>query len=87
MYQEIRRHCVAVHGVDLSTYVTRQHPRGFSEFTVLGAYARERHRPMFDWVPSESEGSYPRFCNWFWSWGGLDQEVRDYLESIIGGRS
>lgn len=83
LYAELRSHCHALHGVALADYVLAQPPRGFSEFNALGAYAHRFHHDEFAWPVLESTRQQPRHCRWYWSWGGLDAELRRELEALL----
>jgi hypothetical protein len=50
LYSQVREFCQHRHGVSLETYVTRQPPRGFSEFNALGGYAYLHYPNAFEWV-------------------------------------
>jgi hypothetical protein len=77
LYEEVRRHCIARHRTDLASYVLSRSPRGFSEFTVLGAYALARHPAAFEWV--DQSARLPQVCRWFWSWDRVTPAVRREL--------
>jgi hypothetical protein len=87
IYAEVRAHAFRRHGVDIGTYVTRQPPRGFSEFNVLGAYAYRYHRAQFAWVDTSRDDAGAPLCHWYWSWGGLDASRRAQIEFHLGARS
>jgi hypothetical protein len=82
IYGEVRAHAMAVHGVDIETYLAAQPPRGFSEFNVLGALAWARHRGEFVWIDAETSPPAPR-CRWYWSWGGIDVKTRQDIQRIL----
>jgi hypothetical protein len=87
LYDSVRRHAVAAHGVDLETYLDAQPPRGFSEFNVLGAYAWRCAPDRFLWAHA-NEDQPPRdpHCRWYWSWGGLDRYTRLEIQQILDER-
>jgi hypothetical protein len=82
LYPLVRAHAIAVHGVDIETYLAAQPVRGFSEFNVLGALAWARHRDEFAWV-DDNEITEAPYCRWFWSWGGLDAATRQQIQQIL----
>jgi hypothetical protein len=84
LYGRLREFCVARHAVPIDRYVGACPPRGFSEFNVLGAFAH-RHAPeLLEFVPRESA---PRpCCDWHWSWGGLDDGLRQRIERMLAHR-
>lgn len=85
LYEEVREHCRARHGVELASYVLSQPHRGFSEFNALGAYGFSRHRARFDWLDVTRGEAGPTHCRCYWSWGGLTPAVRADLARVVGG--
>jgi hypothetical protein len=83
LYPELRGHCRDRHGVDVDEYVLGRPPRGFSEFTVLGNFARRFHREAFDWVDAE-DAAAPHWCRWYWSWEGLTAQTLAELRRVVG---
>lgn len=86
LYPQLREHAVAVHGVDLETYITRQPARGFSEFNVLGAFAWQRHRERFTWIDTSVTPAGDPVCRWYWSWGGIDDSACAEIRAILDAR-
>jgi hypothetical protein len=83
IYPEVRAHGVAAHGVDIETYIAAQPPRGFSEYNILGAFAWERHPEHFEWLDAGDSPPGEPHCRWYWSWGGIDDEIRSEIGAIL----
>lgn len=83
IYPEVRAHVVTRHGVDIETYIAAQPPRGFSEYNVIGAFAWERHRERFEWLDVSVSPPGEPHCRWYWSWGGIDDEIRSEIQAIL----
>ena len=84
LYAELRRHALDRFGEPIERYVTRQPPRGFSEFNALGAWAY-RHAPELLRFVSLAAAP-PPCCDWHWSWGGLPPALRRQLEGTNAPR-
>lgn len=83
LYERLREHAVATHGVDIEEYVRAQPPRGFSEFNALGGFAWRRYRELFVWVDTSVGSPTPTHCRWYWSWGGIDAATRLEIAEIL----
>jgi hypothetical protein len=83
LYHEVRQHAVDLHGVSLEEYVRKRPPRSFSEFNVLGGFAYERRRDRFSWIDTSLEDMGEPLCRWYWSWGGIDAEIRAEIEQLL----
>jgi hypothetical protein len=83
LYEELRDHAMATHGVDVETYIKAQPVRGFSEYNTLGAFAWHRHRTRFAWIDITDAMATEPFCRWYWSWGGIDDAIRTEIEGIL----
>jgi hypothetical protein len=83
LYHELRSHCRRFHGVGIDEYVLDRPPRGFSEFTVLGNFARRFHPDAFDWINADDDRA-PEWCRWYWSWEGLNRDTEAELKRLVG---
>jgi hypothetical protein len=83
IYNCLREHVASLHGISLEDLILAQPPRGFSEFNVLGAYAFYHHPEKFHWLDVAAWPSAREHCRTFWSWGGIDETVRQELEQIL----
>jgi uncharacterized protein DUF6492 len=83
LYEEVREHAFSAHRLSLERYVTTRPPRGFSEFNVLGAWAKAHHPDSFVWIDIAEHGPVEQVCRWYWSWGGLDDGTREEIEGAI----
>jgi len=83
LYGRLREYVIAMHGVDIETYVTAQGPRGFSEFNGLGAFAWRHYRDRFIWVDTTTSPPSRPHCQWYWSWGGIDPATRAEIQAIL----
>jgi hypothetical protein len=83
LYTEIRKHALQMHGVSLRQYVISRPRPVFSEFNVLGAYAYERHRELFQWVDLQAVDRVEYVCRYYWSGGGLTPRIRREIEAIL----
>jgi len=87
LYPRIREFCHKTHGMIVSDYIRTQPLRAFSEFNVMGAYAWQYHREMFDFVNTMDVNMPVPVAKQFHSWGGLTDEIRRELETILSGGS
>lgn len=83
IYNCLREHVAALHGRPLEDLVMAQPARGFSEFNVLGAYAYYYHPEEFSWLDVSAWLPAREHCRIFWSWGGIDETVRQELERLL----
>jgi hypothetical protein len=81
----LREFCWATHQLILSDYIKKQPHREFSEFNALGAYAWEFHRDKFQWINTVKAEIDPPFVRQFFSWGGLTEEVKAEIQTILSG--
>ena len=85
LYDELRKNCFSNHNLILSDYIRKQPYREFSEFNVLGAMAFIHHQDDFEWI-NTTKGEMPEpFARQFFSWGGLTDEVKAEIQTILGG--
>lgn len=85
LYPALRGYCQDRHGRDMESYVMSRPPRGFSEFNVLGAYALRHHAAAFSFVPMGEAAAADAYCDWYWSWGGLTDDIRRRIEVNLAG--
>lgn len=98
LYPRVREFCNKQHGMIISQYIRNQPLRAFSEFNVLGAYAWEFHRSMFDFVNTITAGQrwddaqggmvyeMPEpMAKQYHSWGGITPEIRTEIENTLRG--
>ena len=83
LYAQVRRFCLARHGVELANYMLTRPPRGFSEFNALGAFAYRYHPEEFHWVDLSCHDPGPPLCRWYWSREGITPETREEIETIL----
>lgn len=84
LYPELRTYAENIHGMDIETYITTRPSRCFSEFNALGAYAYARHNNRFVWIDNSRADPGELFCRWYWTWGGIDKDLRDEIETVLG---
>ncbi len=76
LYPAVRKHIEHAHGMSFKGYVySTADAKNFSESNVLGAYAWEYRRHLFEWVNLGVGNNAQRFgmpVIQFWSHGGLD---------------
>jgi hypothetical protein len=73
IYGDLRRTCRERLGCNLTDYVLRQCADNFSEFTVLGAFARQQYLNFFDWREPDDLPDWP--CIQFWGRAGLTPDI------------
>ena len=83
IYGAFREHTRALHGRSAEHYILAQPPRGFSEFNALGAYAFYYHPQHFSWFDVSVGSPSAGHCRAFWSWGGIDDRIRQDIESLL----
>lgn len=80
IYGEFRKWMQKKHGMSVDDWIIKQPGHEFSEFNTLGQWAYEFHRDKFTWLePIE----FPKYCNQYWSWGGVTPEIKGIIENII----
>lgn len=85
LYPRVREFCNKQHGMIISQYIRNQPMRAFSEFNVLGAYAWEFHRSMFDFVNTIKVNMPAPVAKQYHSWGGITPEIKTEIENTLRG--
>jgi len=85
LYSKLREFSSQTHKRIISQYIRNQPLRAFSEFNVLGAYAWEFHHDAFEWVNTIETPLPPPFAKQFFSWGGITDEVKKEIDTILSG--
>jgi len=85
LYDELRKFCFGTHNLLLGDYVRKQPYREFSEFNALGAYAFQFNHSLFHWVDTTQAQLPEPFARQFYSWGGLTEQVKAEIQTILGG--
>lgn len=83
LYQAFREHVALLHGRSLEDYVLNQPPRGFSEFNALSAFAFHYHASTFHWIDENNWPLQKHHCQVHWSWGGMDDKIKEQLEALL----
>ncbi len=83
LFPRLREYCHAKHGRIISEYIKNQPYREFSEFNALGAFAYEKYRDKFAWVNTEEVRMPPAVVRQFFSWGGITEEVKSEIDTIL----
>lgn len=68
---------------DPEKYITSQPHREFSEYNVIGAYIHKFCAEKYYVLNTSTEALPEKFCEQFWSWGGITPEVREQLEKFL----
>jgi len=87
LYPKLRQFCFDKHKVTLGDYVKAQTYREFSEFNALGAYAWFFEHDKFHWVNTMEGEMPPPFARQFWSYGGINDEVKAEIQMILSGET
>lgn len=83
LYPELRRFCVATHGLSVAEYVLAQPSRGFSEFNALGGFAWHRYRGAFTWIDLAADPPVDPWCRVFWSRLGVTTDVQAEISLLL----
>jgi hypothetical protein len=83
IYPELRDFARAAHTLELERYILTCPTRGFSEFNVLGAFAKARHAADFVWIDARESDPGEPICRWYWSWGGVGPTVRREVKALL----
>jgi hypothetical protein len=83
LYGEFREYIALLHGRRLEDYILDQPSRGFTEFNALSAFAFYRYRDAFQWVDVDDWPPSKQHCRVYWSWGGIDEAVKNQLEDLL----
>jgi hypothetical protein len=81
IYPKFREFMQSRHGVPLNTYIQAKPYRRFIEFENMGNWAIQKNQSAFVWKTFDN--SSPRFCWQNWSWGGLNDDIREKLEELV----
>ena len=87
LYPFARENCLANHQVSLGDYIKAQPYREFSEFNVLGALAWIHFHDKFEWFNTLTFEMPLPFARQFYSWGGLTDEVKAEIQTILNGET
>src|SRR5262249_42764217 len=85
LYPRLREFCHQHHGMTIADYIRMQPLRSFSEFNALGAYAHAFHNEKIVWVNTLEWEHPPSLARQFHSWGGITEEVKQEIATILGG--
>ena len=80
IYGKFRAWMKRKHDLGIDDYVVRVNGREFSEFNTLGQWANRIHPEAFTWM---EPNDVPKYCEQFWSWGGITPEIRGKIEMIL----
>lgn len=78
-----RRHIEQTHGKDFDHFIRDIRGRHFSEFNVLGALSERLMPGAIDWRDTAQGNLPPLLSKQFWSWGGLNEEIKNQLETLL----
>ena len=90
---EYMRRIPMMHAAETLVYIEAHYPHlmnkarrirdnSFSEFNIMGAIA-ERFLPHLYHIQStETEPLPPKYCEQYWSWGGMSNELKESLECV-----
>ena len=86
LYAKLREFCHNKHGIIISDYIRNQPFREFSEFNALGCFAWKAYHDQFDWVNTlDNNDGAPSVARQFFSWGGITDQVKEEIASILSG--
>lgn len=73
-----------LHGKSVTDYIISKTPgRQFSEFNAIGTWAKHKFPKDFTFIDKKGT-NLPYFpCKNHWSWGGVKDEIRDYMEDLL----
>lgn len=87
LFPKLREYCHKTHGIIMSDYIRNQPLREFSEFNALGAFAHQYYRNDFEWSDTLEQATPAPLARQFFSWGGITDEVKKEIDSILGIKS
>ncbi len=85
LYAVLREHIVGRLGGDFRAIVASLPPGYLSEFNLLAAFAYLYHRDAFRWHVVPATATDRERCRFYWSRGGLSDEIEREIESILTG--
>jgi hypothetical protein len=80
MYLAFRQWMKKKHAMSVDDYVIRQNNRNFSEFNTFGQWAKRLYKDSFTWMEPKD---VPKYCEQFWSWGGITPEIKEKIKIIL----
>jgi Family of unknown function (DUF6492) len=80
MYKTFRDWFKKKHDMSVDDYIIRQNSRDFSEFNTMGQWAKRLYPDAFTWMDPKD---VPKYCEQFWSWGGITGEIKDKIQIIL----
>jgi hypothetical protein len=80
--QEFRGFIAERHEVSLEHYIMSQPGRYFTEYNCIGFYLWLHHRDKVNWINTE-ERLPPSVVRQFWSWGGLNGDVKEEIKRLL----
>lgn len=82
-YPLLRAHIEQVHHKKFETVIARRPFKSCSEFNLLGAFAWEFYRDKFHFVDTTLNELPKEKLNQAWSYGGISDERRAWMEGIL----
>lgn len=67
---------------NLVNRVRRIKDNSFSEFNVMGAIAEKYLADQYHIQCTETKPLPPKYCEQYWSWGGMSKELKESLECV-----
>jgi len=81
-FEEIWNHLKQTLG-DPEHYISTRPNREFSEYNCLGAYIHKFCADQYHLLDTSKDPLPEKFCEQFWSWGGITPEVKEHLEKFL----
>jgi hypothetical protein len=74
--------CIEAQYPHLMDKARRIRDNSFSEFNIMGAIAEKYLADHYVFSDTESEPLPPKYCEQYWSWGGMSNELKETLECV-----
>jgi hypothetical protein len=67
---------------NLADYIAKIPDNSFSEFNVMGAVAERYLGDQYHIQSTETEPLPTKYCEQYWSWGGMTNELKEALQCV-----
>jgi hypothetical protein len=74
--------CIGIQYPNLIDQAVRIRDNSFSEFNIMGAIAEKYLADRYVFSDTETEPLPPKYCEQYWSWGGMSNELKETLECV-----
>lgn len=78
-----RKHIEKTHGRTFQQFINEVPGRHLSEFNILGSIADKFMSEKFNWMNTSIDNLPEVYAKQFWSWGGINSEIKQQIEEIL----